>query len=236
MILVAAGSGTRLGYGMPKALVPLAGRPLLEHALDSLAAAVPEARIIVVLPEGNAELELVCARHGSEPVTCSGGATRNDSVRAGLELLEHGTEFVLVHDAARALTPPVVFERVTAALQAGARAVIPVLPVIDTIKSVRTVAGAPGAEVVTSTAERSSLRAVQTPQGFNAAALMDAHSTAGGWDTARAEKVTDDAMLMEMIGTPVYTVPGSTLALKVTTKMDLLLAESLVANGYEDES
>ncbi|GAA4367348.1 2-C-methyl-D-erythritol 4-phosphate cytidylyltransferase [Paeniglutamicibacter cryotolerans] len=236
VILVAAGSGTRLGYGIPKALVPLAGRSLLEHALDGLATGCPDARVIVVLPEGNAELEGICSRHRSRPVTCTGGATRNDSVRAGLARLEPGTEFVLVHDAARALTPPAVFERVADALSAGAEAVIPVLPVIDTIKSVQPASAGIGEGIVSSTVDRAVLRAVQTPQGFNAASLAAAHAAVSSWKPERAEKVTDDAMLMEMNGITVFTVHGSALGLKVTTKMDLLLAEALVANGYEDEA
>lgn len=236
VILVAAGSGTRLGYGIPKALVPLAGRPLLEHALDGIALACPEARLIVVLPKGNSELEMICLRHRSQPVTCVGGVTRTDSVRVGLSLLDPDTEFVMVHDAARALTPAIVFERVSKALIAGAQAVIPVLPVIDTIKRVQPSTSGIGTGSVSATVDRAELRAVQTPQGFKARSLRAAHEAIATWEPERAETVTDDAMLMEMNGITVFTVHGSTLGLKVTTKMDLLLAEALVANGYEDEA
>lgn len=225
--MVAAGSGTRLGYGMPKALVPLNNRTLLEHALDRILLASCAGEVIVVLPSGDSELAALCAGHELQPKIVSGGSTRNDSVRAGLSALGPHIEQVLIHDSARCLTPPEVFESVAAALAAGARAVIPVLPVVDTIK---TVAQAPDDEHphVTGTPARETLRAVQTPQGFHAPTLLAAHALADGWDKARAERITDDAMLMEMLGERVSTVAGSPNALKITTSMDLLLAQSLL--------
>ncbi|MFF5793231.1 2-C-methyl-D-erythritol 4-phosphate cytidylyltransferase [Paeniglutamicibacter sp. NPDC012692] len=230
IIVVAAGSGTRLGYGMPKALVPLNGRSLLEHALDRIAMADCAEEVIVVLPAGDSELAALCAGHELHPRTVNGGSTRNDSVRAGLSALGPGVEQVLIHDSARCLTPPEVFDSVAGALAAGATAVIPVLPVVDTIK---TVSRDPGAEQphVTGTPAREFLRAVQTPQGFHAATLIAAHAQADGWDKDRAEEITDDAMLMERLGERVDTVPGSPEALKITTPMDLLLAQSLLGSG-----
>lgn len=228
IIVVAAGSGTRLGYGMPKALVPLAGRSLLEHALDGIQLAGCAAQVIVVLPAGSQELADRTAGHPLKPLCRIGGATRTDSVRAGLDALGHGTERVLIHDAARALTPPEVFRQVVFALCSGARAVIPVLPVVDTIKRVATDQGRERAHVI-DTPARDSLRAVQTPQGFHAPTLLAAHRKAAGWETAAAEAVTDDAMLMEMLGVRVDTVPGATAAFKITTQADLALAESMLS-------
>lgn len=234
VIVVAAGSGTRLGYGIPKALVPLAGRSLLEYALDQIQLAGCAAQVIAVLPEDEAELASIAANHPLRPHCVSGGATRNDSVRAGLAALEPGTERVLIHDAARALTPPEVFLQVVSALLAGARAVIPVMPVVDTIKQV---ASDPGRQPhVTGTPARDLLRAVQTPQGFHAPTLLAAHQQATDWDRSKAEAITDDAMLMEILGERVDTVPGAAAALKITTKPDLVLAESMLPAHPPKES
>lgn len=213
---------------MPKALVPLYGKPLLEHALDNIARARTMDEVIVVLPPGDRELVKLCAGHPLAPTVIPGGNTRNDSVRAGLSVMGPGTERVLIHDAARCLTPPETFESVAAALAAGATAVIPVMPVVDTIKTVSQDVGDAHPHV-TGTPPRDSLRAVQTPQGFHAPTLIAAHTQADGWDKATSEAITDDAMLMEMLGKRVSTVSGSPEALKITTTTDLLLAESLLA-------
>jgi 2-C-methyl-D-erythritol 4-phosphate cytidylyltransferase/2-C-methyl-D-erythritol 2,4-cyclodiphosphate synthase len=235
IIVVAAGSGTRLGFGIPKALVPLAGRSLLERALDRIQQAGCAAQVIVVLPGGDTELAARAAGHPLKPRCVDGGETRNDSVRAGLAALDAGTERVLIHDAARALTPPEVFRQVATALVAGARAVIPVVPVVDTIKQVATDPGH-GQPHITGTPARETLRAVQTPQGFHAPTLLAAHRRAAGRDRAEAEAITDDAMLMEMLGERVDTVPGAAAALKITTKPDLVLAESMLLRHPEKEA
>ncbi len=145
----------------------------------------------------------------------AGGAERQDSVRLALEALDPAVELVLVHDAARCLTPPELVEAVVAELRAGAEAVVPVLPVADTVKSVD------GATVV-ATLDRTSLRAVQTPQGFARAVLARAHA-------AGLPAATDDAGLVELCGGTVRTVPGSEEAFKVTRPIDLLLAEAVLA-------
>ena len=121
-----------------------------------------------------------------------------------------------MHDAARPLTPVEQIQRVVAALRDGLRAVIPVLPVTDTVKAV----DANG--VVLGTPERSGLRAVQTPQGFETALLRRAYERSGG------ATVTDDASLVEYLGTPVHTVDGDTMAFKITTPLDLQLARALL--------
>ncbi|MGO4238150.1 2-C-methyl-D-erythritol 4-phosphate cytidylyltransferase [Pseudarthrobacter sp. YAF2] len=238
VIVVAAGSGQRLGYGIPKAAVPLGGEPILMHALRGIVASGVASQVCVVLPAGDEGLRRLCrdfreelADGGPLLTLVDGGATRADSVRAGMAALMDGTEAVLVHDAARALTPESVFHRVSEALAAGAPAVIPVLPVVDTVKTVAATSGEDSVfapEVVTGTARREELRAVQTPQGFTLDTLVQAHQAAQGLDQQQSAAVTDDAMLVEMLGTPVYAVRGSTQSLKITTPLDLIFAEGLL--------
>jgi 2-C-methyl-D-erythritol 4-phosphate cytidylyltransferase len=241
VVIVAAGSGTRLGFGMPKALVPLSGAPLLLHALRGVVGAGVARQICVAVPARDSELGALCRTFAEEfgvdaPVitVVEGGATRADSVRAALAALAPGTAHVLVHDAARPLTPAEVFRRVGEALDRGARAVIPAVPVVDTIKSTAPTEGDAASiagEIVTGTAVREQLRAVQTPQGFDAATLVAAHEQAAQWPAEQAAAITDDAMLVESLGTPVYVVPGDLRSLKVTTPMDLHLAETLLTSA-----
>lgn len=250
VIVVAAGSGHRLGYGMPKAKVPLGGESILTHALRGVAAAGVARQICIAIPPGDPELQALCAAFTQEleagqrrtaespygvqvPVVTvvDGGASRADSVRAAMAALLPETEAVLVHDAARALAPEAVFHRVIAALGAGAVAVIPVIPVVDTVKTVEPTTGdgaAVAPELVTGTAPRESLRAVQTPQGFSLGTLQRAHEAAAGFDAAQAALVTDDAMLVELLGIPVHAVRGASQSIKITTPLDLILAEGLL--------
>jgi 2-C-methyl-D-erythritol 4-phosphate cytidylyltransferase len=150
----------------------------------------------------------------------AGGAERTDSVRLALEhaLAEiPDTRVVLVHDAARAFTPPDVIASVVNAVLNGARAVIPVLPVADTVKQVSPEG------VVVATPDRAVLRVVQTPQGFDAATLADAYRS--------GVTATDDAALVELLGIPVTTVAGHPHAMKITTPFDLAVAEAVLAGG-----
>jgi len=238
VILVAAGSGQRLGYGMPKAAVPLGGEPILMHSLRGIVASGVATQVCVALPAGDQGLRQLCddfrgelADGGPLLSLVEGGSTRADSVRAGIAALMEGIEAVLVHDAARALTPESVFHRVSDALAAGADAVIPALPVVDTVKTVAATAGEGAAfapEVVTGTACREELRAVQTPQGFRIDTLLQGHQAAQSLDEEQSAAVTDDAMLVEMLGTSVHVVRGSTQSLKITTPLDLIFAEGLL--------
>jgi len=148
----------------------------------------------------------------------AGGAKRGDSVRNGLERLDPACDVVLIHDAARCLTPVSTFERVVAAVGAGAAGAVPGLPVVDTIKTV----DAEG--VITGTPDRAALRAVQTPQGFDAKVLRTAY--------ASGLSATDDAALVELTGHHVRVVEGDPLAFKVTTPEDLAHAERIVAAGW----
>ncbi|MBJ2120893.1 2-C-methyl-D-erythritol 4-phosphate cytidylyltransferase [Arthrobacter sp. MSA 4-2] len=219
VVIVAAGSGQRLGHGIPKARVLCGGLTLLERSLRAVLDSGVAAEIAVVIPAGDDVLRSVAeGLSGTVPVrVVAGGASRAGSVRAGIAALSTDAPVILVHDAARALTPPEVFRRVVSRLAAGADAVIPVVPVADTVKTVR------GGEVE-GTPDRNGLRAVQTPQGFTARLLREAHAGARAEDPL----ITDDAMLIETTGTPVVTVEGDPSAFKVTTPLDLMLAETLV--------
>ncbi|WP_372342080.1 2-C-methyl-D-erythritol 4-phosphate cytidylyltransferase [Nocardia sp. CC227C] len=214
-LVPAAGMGVRLGESLPKAFVPVGGSPMLRLAVDGLIASAAVDHVVVMVP---AELvddarRLLPAAGAVAVSVVVGGAERTDSVRAGLAAAPDATH-VLVHDAARALTPPSLIARVVAELRAGRRAVVPALPVSDTIKSVD------AAGEVTGTPDRSALRAIQTPQGFEADLLRDAYAG----DT----RATDDAGLVELLGATVHTVPGDPLAFKITTPLDLVLADTLV--------
>ena len=242
VILVAGGSGQRLGYGIPKAQVPLSGVALLAHALQGVEDAGVANAVSVAVPAGDTIMRALC-RDADLSVPCTvvdGGATRSDSVRAALDALPADLDAVLVHDAARALAPPEVFRRVAGALAAGASAVIPAVPVTDTIKSAAPTSpehSGIASHRVTGTPDRSSLRAVQTPQGFDAALLRRAHQAAAQFSAEQAAAITDDAMLAESLGAVVYVVEGSERSLKITTPLDLLLAEAVLAreqNFQED--
>ena len=207
-LLVAAGSGERLGAGRPKAFVILAGRPMIEWSLDALReAGIHE--IVVALPPG-------------EPVPddcrgVPGGATRSESVRAALAAAPPGD--VVVHDAARALVTPDHFSEALAAL-AGADCAVAAAPVTDTVKE------AGPDRLVVATLDRSRLWAIQTPQAFRRAALERALAV-GDDVLARA---TDDAWLVERTGGSVRVVESTPANLKVTTPFDLRIAEQLLAD------
>ena len=218
VVVPAAGAGVRLGAGMPKALARLEGEPLLIHALRSLLAAPSIGAVVVCAPASAlAEARVLCERASDRPVVVvAGGADRQASVARGLAAMPEDTDVVLVHDAARALVPPDLVERVIAAVRAGAGAVVPALPVTDTIKQVR-------GTVVTRTVDRADLVAVQTPQGFRREVLEQAHAAAG------ADLHTDDAGLVERLGGQVVVVPGHPDAVKITTPADVLAASAILA-------
>ena len=214
VLVPAAGVGVRLGVGRPKALRELAGEPVLVHAVRGLRACPSVGPIVVAAPV--ADVDAVRDQLAAYDVlVVAGGAERQDSVRAALAALPAEVELVLVHDAARCLTPVEVIERVVAALRSGAPAVVPVLPVADTVKQVAD-------DRVVRTVDRAALVSVQTPQGFLRALLEQAHADG-------AAGLTDDAGLVEAMGAPVVTVPGADEAFKVTRPLDLLLAEALLA-------
>lgn len=218
-MIVAAGSGERLGAGIPKALVPLHGRPLLNWAVDAFAGHPAIDSVVVVAPAD--AVAAVQAGIGKLASVVAGGASRQRSVDLGLAALHPDVELVLVHDAARPLVDPAVISAVVAGLRSGEQAVIPVLPVADTIKRVDS------AGLVLSTLDRTELRAVQTPQGFSRTVLLAAHRAA---EQRSLTEVTDDAGLLEALGIAVRTVAGAQCCFKITTPYDLLLAHSVAAD------
>lgn len=216
VIVVAAGSGARLGAGVPKALAALGGGTILEQALRGvLAASSPVQLIVVAPPELLGQAAGIAYRLDPAAQVVAGAATRQGSVAAGLAVVAVGVRTVLVHDAARALTPGALFDRVLAEVLRTGAGVVPGLPVTDTIKRV----DASGA--VIETVDRSELAGVQTPQGFPREQLERAYAA------ATAEH-TDDAALYAASGMSVSTVPGEPLAFKITTPADLHRAEGLL--------
>ena len=217
-IVTAAGSGERLGTGAPKAFVDLGGRTLLDRALTGLLeSGVVDAAVVAVPVDRTDEATRMLGGREGRVTVVAGGADRAESVRLALAAVGD-PELVLVHDAARALTPPSLIVRVVEMLRSGHPAVVPALPLTDTVKAV----DANG--VVIGTPERSGLRAVQTPQGFQTELLRRAYERVG------AAEFTDDASVVEHIGGQVQVVDGDPLAFKITTALDLLLAEAVVRN------
>jgi 2-C-methyl-D-erythritol 4-phosphate cytidylyltransferase len=213
-ILVAAGSGQRLGADVPKAFVPVAGRTLLEHAAARFTAAPVVGAVVVVAPATHLE---AAAELTGLPVV-AGGATRQDSVACGLTALDDAVQVVLVHDVARPFVPVAVIAAVVDAVLAGADAVVPVVPVHDTIRRL----GADGQ--LAGVVDRSSLVAIQTPQGFRRDVLAAAHAGA-------PPGATDDAALVEAGGGRVVAVPGADESFKVTTPADVVRAEAIAGLG-----
>ena len=208
---------------MPKAFVPLNGRPLLWHCVQGLlASSCIHAVVVAVGAQHHDRARAVLAEAGEQVKIVIGGAHRSESVRAALHSVPDA-DVVVVHDAARCLTPIRVIQTVVQAVLAGAPAVVPVLTVVDTIKQV----DADGC--VIRTVDRSALRAVQTPQGFDADLLRRAHQAASGL-------ATDDAGLVEALGVPVTTLPGHPRAFKITTPFDLAVAEMLASGRAVDRA
>ena len=211
-LLMAAGSGSRFGASLPKQYLPLAGRPILRHAAEALLAGGHVDAILPVVAAGEAaRVEAILAGLPLLPAV-EGGATRQESVRRGLEALSAAPPaIVLVHDGARPFPPAEALPALLAALEAHPGA-IPSQPVSDTLK-----AGEGG--VITRTVPRAGLYRAQTPQAFRYAPLLQAHRDA----TAEA---TDDAALLEAAGLRVALLPGSETNLKVTYPEDLARAEA----------
>ncbi|WP_105567643.1 2-C-methyl-D-erythritol 4-phosphate cytidylyltransferase [Microbacterium halophytorum] len=229
VVVVAAGSGTRLGGDRPKAFIGLDERTILRHALERVFAVPEPMQVIVVAPEalvGEAMADAAAAArdaglpaHDAQElaVVVPGGTTRQRSVAAGLARVLPQVGIVLVHDAARALTPPDVFVRVIERIRATGWGAMPMLPVIDTIKRV-------DGDRVSAAVERAELRAAQTPQGFRRDILDAAYAIV-------SREHTDDVAVVMEAGHPVAAVEGDALAFKITTPADLDHARRLVADG-----
>ena len=228
----AAGRGERLGPGAPKALRELGGVPLLVHAVRALSRARAVTLVVVVAPaDGVARVRTLLeqfgldGRDGAAIIVVPGGATRQESVRLGLAAVPATADVVLVHDAARPLVPVDVVDAVARAVADGAEAVVPAVPLADTVKQVAPAALPGRPEPVVGTPDRSTLRAVQTPQGFRREVLLAVHEKA----LSDGVEATDDAGLVERYGGSVVVVPGHEEAFKVTRPLDLVLAEAVLA-------
>ncbi len=207
-VVVAGGSGSRFGDSIPKQFLELGGVRVIDWALGAAAAACDG--VVAVLPAAHLQATLV-----DGVLAVAGGASRSESVRAGLAAVPDGAAMVVVHDAARPLANSDLFERVIAAVRAGADGAVPGIPVPDTIKRVDR------SGRVVETPDREALRAVQTPQAFAADVLRRAHAGGG--------EATDDAALVEAAGGTVVVVPGDPANLKVTGPDDLVRAEMLLS-------
>lgn len=222
VIVVAAGRGARMGGEVPKQYLPLAGHPVLLHALRPFVSHPEVAKVVVVLPPSDAAAlpawlaDLV----GDVLMTVAGGADRAASVRNGLAALPVDCTIVLVHDGARPFPPRTAIDGGIQAARAG-HAALPGLPVSDTLKR------ADDFGRVIGTVPRDGLWRAQTPQAFPRALLERAHAA----ETAGDIVATDDAMLAELLGAVVEILPGTARNLKITTRDDLALAEWYAREG-----
>jgi 2-C-methyl-D-erythritol 4-phosphate cytidylyltransferase/2-C-methyl-D-erythritol 2,4-cyclodiphosphate synthase len=205
-IIAAAGSGERFGAEIPKALIQLGDRTLIEHAVSAISSVADQ--IIVTAPAGYEKQ--IQSLVGDAVTVVTGGATRSESVRIGLSKVLCEAEYVLIHDAARALATPELAQRVVAALKGGDVAVIPGIAQVDTVKIID------GDGIVSATPDRTTMRRIQTPQGFTYAVINQAHAQAG--------EATDDAALVESLGKKVRVIAGEERAIKITTPADLIMA------------
>lgn len=216
-ILVAAGSGDRLGTEQPKAFAPLGGRPLLAESLERLDGSDWIDALVVAVPADWVEPAILLAEElvaSKVAAVVAGGSTRAESVRAGLEEVPPEALVVVVHDAARPLVDDAVLGRVLGALGQGVDGAIPALPLADTVKRVT-------GGLVTATVDRADLVAVQTPQAFLADRLRAAYA-------GELAGATDCASLVERVGGSIAVVYGDPALLKVTTRADLERVESLL--------
>jgi 2-C-methyl-D-erythritol 4-phosphate cytidylyltransferase/2-C-methyl-D-erythritol 2,4-cyclodiphosphate synthase len=222
VIVVAAGSGSRLGADLPKAFLSLGGRSILQRALEPVFGMSEPAQIVVVVPSERVQLAQDEVRDAAGAAieyasVVVGGATRQLSVAAGLDALWPDVGVVLVHDAARPFTPTALFEAVVARVRESGQGVIPGIPVADTLKRM-------DADVALETIDRSVLSAIQTPQGFPRVELTQSYAVA-------AQDYTDDAAVFAAAGHTVRVIQGDSLAFKITTPWDLRRAQSLVEVG-----
>jgi 2-C-methyl-D-erythritol 4-phosphate cytidylyltransferase/2-C-methyl-D-erythritol 2,4-cyclodiphosphate synthase len=218
VVIVAAGSGLRLGAPVPKAYVKVGGKTLLQRAIEPLLALAEPVEIVVVASrEWSDDADAICrsiSANWDDIMVVEGAADRHDSVGNGLAALSESVKYVLVHDAARPFAPASLFASVAAEVRRTGEGVVPGLAVTDTIKRV-------DAGRAVETIDRSQLAAMQTPQGFPLHKLMDAYN-------ASPSLMTDDAAVYSAAGHPVHIIEGDPLAFKITTPADLERAESIV--------
>jgi 2-C-methyl-D-erythritol 4-phosphate cytidylyltransferase/2-C-methyl-D-erythritol 2,4-cyclodiphosphate synthase len=226
VILVAAGDGSRLQAGIPKALVKISDKTLLEHAMENILQVKDLVQVVVASHEDRVEeFANIAKAFAGDKVDLAftpGGVSRQGSIANALKELTASADVVLIHDAARCFAPASVFDRVANAVIETGSAVIPVLPVVDTIKNVNQ-------DVVLGTVDRDGLRIAQTPQGFSREQIIK------GYEAATAD-YTDDASLLQAQGALVSSVLGDALAFKITVQADLEYAELLLGNKVEQRT
>ena len=218
-IILAGGSGSRMGAGCNKVLLTLGGEPVIQRSIRAFEGLV-DGVVLVSREEDIPAMGAMLAKSGLAAVVVAGGATRQESVWNGLCALPEGVEHVLIHDGARCLVDEETIRRCKASVEVHGTGVAAV-PVVDTIKQV----GADGN--VAATPDRSSLMAVQTPQGFRLPLIMKAHEAA----RQAGFTGTDDASLVERIGHPVRLTPGNRRNIKLTTPEDINMAEAFLNGG-----
>ncbi len=222
-VVVAAGSGTRLGGKVPKALLSVGGRPLVVVAVEGALASPMISSVIVAAPPGfESQVREACASLVGSVVVVTGGDTRQRSVASGMDAADAGADVVVVHDAARPFASAGVFAAVVEAVRAGADAAVPVLPLVDTVKRIRDGS-------IVGTEPRDELALAQTPQACRAQLLRDALAKA---DEAGLD-FTDDAGLLEWAGASIRTVAGEPRNFKVTTPEDLARADRILGDPRE---
>lgn len=216
-IVVAAGSGSRLGASVPKALVELDGISLVRRSVAAMFAG-GVTQCVVTIPDGfQQHFDDALIGLSAPVVTVVGGGRRQDSVSRGLEAIDAADDpIVLIHDAARPLVPQAVVHQVVAAVADGAACVVPAIEVVDTIRRVGGEGSAP--------LPRAELRAVQTPQAARLSTFRNAHRSVA----EQGIEVTDDAAACELDGHAVTLVPGSPDSLKITRPADLAVAATIV--------
>ena len=226
VILVAAGDGSRLQAGIPKALVKISDKTLLEHALENILQVQDLVQVVVASHEDRVEefasIAKAFAGDKVELAFTPGGLSRQGSIANALKEVTTSADVVLIHDAARCFAPAAVFDRVARAVIETGSTVIPVLPVVDTIKNVNQ-------DVVLGTVDRDGLRIAQTPQGFSREQIIK------GYEAATAD-FTDDASLLQAQGALVSSVLGDAMAFKITVQADLEYAELLLGNKVEQRT
>ncbi|MFN8126501.1 MAG: 2-C-methyl-D-erythritol 4-phosphate cytidylyltransferase [Candidatus Nanopelagicales bacterium] len=223
-VITAAGRGERFGGEIPKTFEPLAGTPMLGHALAAIGRHEAVELVVVAAPPhllADAEAIATAAGLSVPVVVVAGGDTRSASVRAALAAIPTTVEAVLVHDAARPFVPSSVITGVVEAVRAGAVAVVPGIEVVDTVKQID------DRGVVVATPPRERLRAIQTPQGFRTTLLREALALPD-------DGATDDAGLVERLGWPVLVVPGHADNFKITHPDDRRRAAELLRERRDD--
>lgn len=220
-LVVAAGLGSRFGGPVPKQVRGLAGKAVVAVAVEAMAAGGCTDAVVVVKDGMHNHFRMALAASPIPVHFVTGGESRQESVRNGLQLIADHPRLararkVLIHDAVRPVVPAYVVEAVIDALEAGAKAVTPAVPVVDTIRCLEP----DGSHVV----DRSTLRAIQTPQGFDRQVITECHEKLA----AEGGAVTDDVTCCERYGYPVTLVEGSRMAMKITEPLDLDIAETLM--------